>query len=70
VLFAGAAITETVFAWPGMGRLFYEGALRFDYPRILGILLVSSVLVIACNLIADLVCAALDPRTRAREAIE
>ncbi len=64
VVFTGAAITETVFAWPGIGRLFYEGALRFDYWRLMGLLLVASVLVVGGNLAADLTNARLDPRIR------
>lgn len=65
-LFTGAVITETVFAWPGLGRLFHDGVARFDYPRVLGILAVASVLTIAGNLAADLICARLDPRVRMR----
>jgi peptide/nickel transport system permease protein len=63
-LFSGALITETIFAWPGMGRLFWEAASRVDYPVLMGIFLVASSLVIACNLLADLVYAWLDPRIR------
>jgi peptide/nickel transport system permease protein len=63
-LVTGAAITETLFAWPGLGRLFYEGAQRYDYPRLMGILVCASVLVVLANLAADLVCARLDPRVR------
>jgi peptide/nickel transport system permease protein len=62
VLFTGAVITETVFAWPGLGRLFYEGAQRFDYTRLMGILVLASALVVICNLAADLASARLDPR--------
>lgn len=68
MLFTGAVITETVFAWPGLGRLFHDGMLRFDYPRILGILAVAAVLTIAGNLASDLACARLDPRLRDRSA--
>ncbi len=63
-LFSGALITETIFAWPGMGRLFWEAASRVDYPVLMGIFTVASSLVIACNLLADLVYAWLDPRIR------
>ncbi len=68
VLFTGAVITETVFAWPGLGRLFHDGMMRFDYPRILGILAVAAVLTIAGNLASDLACARMDPRLRERSA--
>ncbi len=65
-LFSGALITETIFAWPGMGRLFWEAASRVDYPVLMGIFTVASSLVIACNLLADIVYAWLDPRIRYR----
>ena len=61
-LFTGAIITETIFAWPGMGRLFYDGILKGDYPRLMAILAISSVLIVAFNLIADMLYAVLDPR--------
>lgn len=60
--FTGAVITETVFAWPGMGRLFYEALSRRDYPLVLGVMVVASFLVILCNLAGDLLNAAIDPR--------
>jgi len=66
VLFTGAAITETVFAWPGIGRLFFEATERFDYPRLQSLLFVAAALVIAGNFAADLVNARLDPRIRLR----
>jgi peptide/nickel transport system permease protein len=61
-LFTGAVITETVFSWPGMGRLFYEGLQRHDYSRVLGIVVIASILIICFNLIGDIVCMAVDPR--------
>lgn len=63
-LFTGAVITETVFAWPGMGRLFYEGLQRQDHTRVLGIVIVSSLLIILFNITGDIVCMTLDPRAR------
>ncbi|WP_308798454.1 ABC transporter permease [Agromyces silvae] len=63
-LFLGAVVTETVFSIPGMGRLFVDSAGARDYPVLLGILVVASVLVILANLAADLLYAALDPRIR------
>ncbi|MCX5754010.1 MAG: ABC transporter permease [Candidatus Krumholzibacteria bacterium] len=56
------ALTETVFSWPGMGRLFYEGLARHDYPRVLGVVVISSFLIIVFNAIGDLLYAAVDPR--------
>jgi peptide/nickel transport system permease protein len=63
-LFTGAVITETVFAWPGMGRLFYEGLQRQDYTRVLGIVVIASLLIILMNTAGDLLNMVLDPRTR------
>jgi len=65
-LLAGAILVETVFTWPGMGRLMFDGILRRDYPLIMGILIFSSVLVILANLITDLLYGVLDPRIRRR----
>jgi peptide/nickel transport system permease protein len=61
-LFTGAVITETIFAWPGIGRLFYEGLERHDYPRVLGVVVIFSFLIIFFNLIGDLLYMAVDPR--------
>lgn len=63
-LFSGAVITETVFAWPGIGRLFVQGMFARDYPLLMGILLMGAVTVILFNLVADLLYGALDPRIR------
>jgi peptide/nickel transport system permease protein len=60
----GAAVTETVFAWPGMGRLFIDSLTARDYPVLLAMLLLSAVVVILFNLIADILYAVLDPRIR------
>jgi len=61
-LFIGAVITESIFAIPGMGRLFVESANLRDYPVLMGILMIASVLVIISNLVADVVYGAIDPR--------
>jgi peptide/nickel transport system permease protein len=63
---AGAILVETVFSWPGMGRLAFESILRRDYPLLLGILLFSSVTVIVFNLVTDIAYGLLDPRIRYR----
>lgn len=63
-LFGGALFTETIFSWPGIGRLFYRAAQRVDYPLLMGIILINAVLIIIFNLIADIVYAYLDPRIR------
>ncbi|MEJ2203194.1 MAG: ABC transporter permease [Gemmatimonadota bacterium] len=63
-LFSGAVITETVFAWPGIGRMFVQAMFARDYPLLMGILLLGSVMVIVFNLLADVVYGVLDPRIR------
>jgi len=63
-LVGGAAIVETVFAWPGMGRLAVTAAFRRDYPVIMGLLVIFSALVILSNLMIDLLYSYLDPRVR------
>ena len=64
LLVSGAVVTESVFAWPGLGSLFTEALVRRDYPVLMAFLMVTSVAVIVLNLVADLAHRALDPRTR------
>ncbi len=61
-LVTGAVLTETVFAWPGLGRLALDATLTRDYPLITGLVVTASVGIVAINLATDLVYAALDPR--------
>lgn len=63
-MFAGALFIETIFSWPGMGRLFWEAARGRDYPVLLGVILINAVLIVACNIIADLIYGWVDPRVR------
>ncbi|WP_186399876.1 ABC transporter permease [Stappia sp. P2PMeth1] len=63
-LLTGALVTETVFTWPGMGRLFLDSLGYSDYPVVMGLLIFSAILTIAGNLIADIVVALVDPRIR------
>src|SRR5512140_348691 len=63
-LLGGALVTESVFAWPGMGRLFWEYAERGDYPVVLGVLLVTSTAVVFFTIVVDLVYTVVDPRIR------
>lgn len=63
-LFTGAVITETIFSWPGIGRLFWESSTRMDYPVLMAIVTVTAVLVIVANLTVDLMYGLLDPRIR------
>jgi peptide/nickel transport system permease protein len=58
----GAVVTETVFSWPGMGRLFFDPLTKRDYPVLMGILLLGAVLIVIGNLLADVLYAVLDPR--------
>ncbi len=62
LLFSGALITETVFAWPGMGRLIYDAILGNDYNLALVTLLFATLLTLAGNLVADVAYVLLDPR--------
>jgi peptide/nickel transport system permease protein len=64
LLFSGAIVTETVFSWPGMGRLYFEGVTDRDYFLLMGILLISSLLVVLMNIVADVLYAFADPRIR------
>jgi peptide/nickel transport system permease protein len=64
VLFSGAVVTETVFAWPGMGRFFMDSLHKMDYPVLMGILMINALLVIFSNLLADILYACLDPRIK------
>jgi peptide/nickel transport system permease protein len=63
-LFSGAVITETIFAWPGIGRLFVQAMFARDYPLLMGILLMGSLMVVVFNLVADVAYGLLDPRIR------
>jgi peptide/nickel transport system permease protein len=64
LLLAGAVVTEKIFAWPGMGRLFLDHVSRADTPVVMGILMLISVAVVVSQLITDIVYAWLDPRIR------
>jgi len=61
-LFTGAIVTETIFSWPGIGRMTIEATRSFDYPTLMGLLLITSILVVLANLIADIMYAIVDPR--------
>lgn len=60
----GALVTETVFTWPGMGRLFLDSLGYSDYPVVMGLLMFSAILVVLSNLAADILVAFIDPRIR------
>lgn len=63
-IISGAVITETVFAWPGIGRLFMESMDGRDYPMLMGLMMMGSLAIVVANIVADLCYAALDPRIR------
>ncbi|MBV9103123.1 MAG: ABC transporter permease [Candidatus Eremiobacteraeota bacterium] len=63
-LVAGAVVTETIFAWPGMGRLFINALGQFDFALLMGYLVLISFLVVLFNLLADVAYAWLDPRVK------
>ena len=65
MLVTGAVITETVFAWPGIGVYFTTAIRNLDYPVVMAVLVLSGSLVILGNLISDILCATIDPRIRA-----
>lgn len=63
-LVSGAFITETIFGWPGMGRLGMNAIKALDYPVIMAMTMLTSIMVVLGNLIADISCMIIDPRTR------
>lgn len=64
IILTGSVITETIFSWPGLGRLFWDAAQQVDYPIMMAILVFSAVAVILSNFVADFGYAYLDPRIR------
>lgn len=63
-LITGAIITETVFAWPGIGRLTYEAVIFRDFPLLQAIIILKSILILSINLLVDILYAYVDPRIR------
>lgn len=63
-LFSGAVLTETIFVWPGIGRINYDAIIGRDYPLIMGIMLLLAVIILLSNLLADILYAVVDPRIR------
>lgn len=64
MLIGGAVLIETVFAWPGIGRLGWEAVIRRDYPVVMALVVFTGILTIIGNLLADITYAAVDPRVR------
>lgn len=63
-LFSGALVTETIFGWPGMGRLFVDALTMKEYPVLMGMVMITAIFVIIGNLLADVINALIDPRIR------
>jgi len=63
-LLSGAVITETIFSWPGLGRLSYEAVIQQDYPMVMTVVLLSGVITIVGYLLSDILYALIDPRIR------
>jgi peptide/nickel transport system permease protein len=63
-ILGGALVAETVFTWPGMGRLFLDSLGYRDYPVVMGLLMVSAILTLLGNLAADVLYVVADPRVR------
>jgi peptide/nickel transport system permease protein len=63
-IFAGSLYVELIFSWPGMGRLYYQSAIKRDYPMLMAILIIASGVTVMANLLADIAYGLLDPRVR------
>jgi peptide/nickel transport system permease protein len=64
ILVTGAILVETVFAWPGVGQLIYQGIVFRDFPVVQAVVLLTACIVIAINLLVDITYAYVDPRIR------
>jgi len=64
IMVNAAVIIEVIFAWPGIGRLLYEGIFQRDFPLVQGIVLLAGMMIVAINLVIDIVYAWIDPRIR------
>jgi ABC-type dipeptide/oligopeptide/nickel transport system permease component len=63
-LITGAIVTETVFAWPGVGRLTYEAVIYRDFPLLQAVIILKAILILSINLVVDILYAYVDPRIR------
>jgi len=63
-LLGGAVLTETIFNWPGMGRFAVTAVNNLDFPSVMGFTLLMAIVMVAANLIVDLLYSVLDPRVR------
>ena len=67
-LIAFSVVTESVFAWPGMGKLLIDSIQRLDRPVVVAYLVITVIMFVVINLVVDLLYSALDPRVRLKEA--
>jgi peptide/nickel transport system permease protein len=63
-LLGGAVITETIFSWPGLGRLSFEAVIQQDYPMVMAVVILSGFITIVGYLLSDILYAMIDPRIR------
>ena len=63
-LVGGSVLIETVFAWPGIGRLLYEGITFRDFPVVQGVVIMGGIMIVTVNLLVDILYAVIDPRIR------
>ena len=63
-LLGGAVFIESIFGWPGMGRLFVDGVEARDYPLVMGLILILAIMILLVNLLTDVAYALVDPRVR------
>jgi peptide/nickel transport system permease protein len=64
VMLNAAVIIEVIFAWPGIGRLLYEGIFQRDFPLVQGVVMEAGIMIVMINLIVDILYAYIDPRIR------
>ena len=64
VMVNAAVIIEVIFAWPGIGRLLYEGIFQRDFPLVQGVVIMAGFMIVAINLVVDILYAFIDPRIR------
>ena len=64
VMLNAAVIIEVIFAWPGIGRLLYEGIFQRDFPLVQGVVMVAGIMIVVINLLVDILYAYIDPRIR------
>jgi peptide/nickel transport system permease protein len=64
ILITGAILVETVFAWPGLGQLIYQGIVYRDFPVVQAVIMLTALVVVTVNLLVDIAYAYIDPRIR------